>query len=72
MLFILAGIFFMIILHLLRGSRQFKSIINVERCGTYYWILFFAYIPIAILLIFLIISFLYNNHLDKIKFGYKF
>lgn len=68
----LLNLLVLIILNLLKGNKNSKSIVNVEFCSALYWVLEFIYIPFGLAFLFFVIKLLIYENKEKTNVGYVF
>lgn len=64
--------FILLLVNLLKGSDYFESIIKVKKCSTMYWSIIFSYLPIALLVTYIIGKLIYNEYQYRLTIGYPF
>lgn len=62
----------LIIVYLLRGSRNFPSLAGFAYCGWGYWIMQFSFIPFGLLILFSAIRKLQQEYKEKLESAYIF
>ena len=64
--------FLMIIITFLKGSKNMKSIINIEVCSMSYWFINLLYFPITILITYFISKLIYEEFKYRSEIGYAY
>ena len=62
----------LILISLLKGSKQITSIVNIEVCSVLFWLIEFTYFPITILLVYIIANNIKKEYNYRKSINYRF
>lgn len=71
-LFCLISYFVLLMVTLLKGSDHFNSLVGIRVCSPLYWAISFSYLPICIVITFIVGRIVYEEYNYRREIGYPF
>jgi hypothetical protein len=68
--FVSYAILFMIVF--LKGSEHTKSIVNVKNCSFSYWAIFISYLPLSLIITFIVGRNIYEEYIYRREIGFPY